>query len=179
MKYKKGFTLAELLVVAGVFSIFITSVTGIFVYSVRAQKTALELKKVVAQTNYAIELMGRNLRMAEKDRDGTCILLPNTNYQITRGGAGIKFINVLQDHKCQEFFWDSVNQQIKFDNGDMITDLTSPNIKVSKLNFELSGDTSGDYLQPLVKIVVEAQTRTGSGKINLQTSISQRNPDTY
>ena len=178
MNYKKGFTLTELLIVIGIFGIFITSVTGIFVYSIRAQKTALELKKIVAQTNYAIELMGRNLRMAEKDRDGNCIPA-NTNYQITRGGSGIKFINVLQDHKCQEFFWDSTNQQIKFDNGDTITDLTSPNIKVAKLNFELSGDTSGDYLQPLVKIVIEAQSKTGSGKINLQTSISQRNPDTY
>ncbi len=178
MKYKKGFTLTELLIVTAVFGVFITSVTGIFVYSVRAQKTALDLKKIVAQTNYAIELMGRNLRMAEKDRDGICIP-EGTNYQITRGGSGIKFINVLQDHKCQEFFWDSVNQQIKFDNGDTIIDLTSPNIKITKLSFELSGDTLGDYLQPLVKIVIEAQSKTDSGKINLQTSISQRNPDTY
>lgn len=178
MKNKKGFTLTELLIVTGVFGIFITSVTGIFVYSVKAQKTALDLKKVVAQTNYAIELMGRNLRMAEKDRDGTCIIA-GTNYQITRGGAGIKFINPLQEEKCQEFFWDSLTQQIKFDNGDTITDLTSPNIKITNLQFALSGDNPGDYLQPLVKIVIEAETSTGSGKINLETSISQRNPDTY
>jgi len=178
MNYKKGFTLTELLIVTAVFGIFITSVTGIFVYSIRAQKTALDFKKIVAQTNYAIELMGRNLRMAEKDRDGTCIPA-GTNYQITRENSGIKFINVLQDHKCQEFFWDPASQQIKFDNGDTIIDLTSPNIKITKLRFELSGDTLGDYLQPMVKIVIEAQSKTGLGKINLQTTISQRNPDTY
>lgn len=174
----RGFTLTELLIVTGVFGIFITSATGIFVYSVRAQKTGLDLKKVVAQTNYAIELMSRNLRMAEKDRDGNCIIA-NTNYQITRGGSGIKFINPLQGHKCQEFFWDSVSQQIKFDNGESITNLTSPNIKISNLRFDLSGDSPGDYLQPLVKIIIEAKTSTGWGTINLETSISQRNPDTY
>ena len=122
--------------------------------------------------------MSRALRVAEKDREGACIP-QNQNYQLIYGGTGIRFINVLAEDKCQEFFWNGTSKQIKFNNGAEILDLTSSDIEITNLKFEISGDSLGDNLQPMVKINLEARVKSGKGKINLQTCISQRNLDVY
>ncbi|MCX6738201.1 MAG: prepilin-type N-terminal cleavage/methylation domain-containing protein [Candidatus Parcubacteria bacterium] len=169
---KKGFTLVEIMVVTAIFSILIITISSIFIASLKAERSILASKKVLGELSYAVEYMTRSLRMAEKDTSGTCI--PNgSNYQITARG-GIKFINALKSNACQEFFIN--NAKIKYATGTEELELTSSAVNILKLNFEIANETESDNLQPFVTIYIEANT-PNSSVLQLQTSISQRNPD--
>lgn len=167
-----GFTLIEVVVVAGIFSVLMIVISGVFIAALKAERNILESKKVLGELSYAIEYMTRALRMAEKDTSGTCI--PNgSNYQLT-ARDGIKFINILQSSACQEFF---VNDgKIKYATGAEELELTSADVNVLVLKFEIINETESDNLQPFVTIQIKADT-PNSTTLELQTSVSQRNPD--
>ncbi|MBU1045563.1 prepilin-type N-terminal cleavage/methylation domain-containing protein [Patescibacteria group bacterium] len=169
---KKGFTLVEIVVVTGIFSVLMIAISGIFIAALRAERNVLASKKVLGELSYAMEYMTRALRMADKDNTGFCIP-SGSNYQLT-ARSGIKFINILQSGACQEFFAD--NGKIKYATGAEELELTSSNINVSALKFEIINETESDNLQPFVTIQIEADT-PNSAVLRLQTSISQRNPD--
>ncbi len=170
----KGFTLMEMLVASAVFGILMVAIVGLFVSALRTERSILASKKVLGQISYVTEYMTRALRMAEKDTTGACIAI-GTNYRTNPpANDRIKFINALQGSSCQEFFLE--NRQIKFNNGSNILELTSPDITISHLRFELSGESEGDVLQPFVTIYLEAFA-TSSPVLEVQTSVSQRNPD--
>ncbi|MDD5251651.1 MAG: prepilin-type N-terminal cleavage/methylation domain-containing protein [Patescibacteria group bacterium] len=57
-----GFTLMELLVVLGLFSIVITSATDILMMSSRAQRKTFNLEKTQADARYTMETMAREIR---------------------------------------------------------------------------------------------------------------------
>jgi len=166
-----GFTLIELLIVAGMFSIAITVVASLFVSSLRTEKSVLDTKTVLGQVSYTMEYMSRALRMAEKDINGICIG-SKENYEV--GPDSITFINALQDGACQRFYLE--DGKIKFNNGTEILDLTSANITVENLKFNLHGESQMDDFQPFVTIYFEAHTKV-SPVLAFQTSVSQRNPD--
>jgi prepilin-type N-terminal cleavage/methylation domain-containing protein len=168
----KGFTLVELLVVAGLFGGLMTLVTGIFIASLNVERNILMTKKVLGEISYSAEYMTRALRMAEKDHTGLCINAGNT-YELT-GRRGLKFINSLQDYDCQEFFLE--NDQIKTDIEGVTSDLTSGGITVSNLDFYISGASGSDSSQPFTTFYIESFTNKSS-IIKVQTSVSQRNPD--
>jgi len=167
-----GFTLIELLVVTALFGGLITLVTGIFISSLNIERNILMTKKVLGEVSYSSEYMTRALRMAEKDYLGSCIAQGNS-YEIT-GRGGLKFINALQDYECQEFFL--VNEQIKIDIEGVVSDLTSDGIIISKLDFNVSGVSELDSLQPFITLYIESFMEKSS-IIKIQTSVSQRNPD--
>ena len=100
---KSGFTLVEMIVALAIFSLFIGSAVGIFISIVKHQRVILAKQELLNQTGYAVEFMGRALRMAKKDSTGECIDTGN-NYKIINNGTGIKFINHMQNDECQEFF---------------------------------------------------------------------------
>ena len=173
MSSSKGFTLIEILVVTAIFGVLITAMAGIFVSALRTERSILASKKVLGQLSYTVEYMSRALRMAEKDKTGTCIP-SGSNYQIT-GRNGIRFINAIQASECQEFFLDD-NGQLNHETPTGTAYLTSSDITIDNLTFDLSGQTETDNLQPFVTIYLEAYTAE-SPITKLQTSISQRNPD--
>jgi len=168
----KGLTLIELLVVTGLFGVLMTLVSGIFISSLNTERNILTTKRVLGEVSYASEYMTRALRMAEKDIIGSCIGLGNT-YEIT-ARDGLEFINALKNYQCQEFFLS--NGQIKTEINGSIIDLTSDKITVSHLDFDISGASESDNLQPFVTIYIQAHTEKSS-IIKTQTSVSQRNPD--
>jgi len=169
----KGFTLVEVLVAATIFGILMVAVTGLFISTLRIEKNVLGSKKVLGQINYATEYMSRALRMASKDKVGTCIT-SGSNYESVSINE-IKFINTLQNRNCQSFFLN--NNQIQYETSlGVIVALTSPDITVENLKFEVSGEVQGDSLQPFVTIYIEAHAENGP-TLKVQTSVSQRNLD--
>lgn len=176
-KHKNGFTLVELVVSAGVFSILMTSIVGVFIGAMRTHQNVLLTKKILSETSYAMEFISRAIRMAPRDGSGTCVFA-GTTYQLFDAGTRIRFINALQSNECQEFYRDPVSRVIKIRRvaGGQITDLTSPGTEIITLKFEISGNSSGDELQPIVTAYLEAK-EGNIVPIKLQTSISQRNLD--
>jgi len=177
VKMKKGFTLIEILVAITAFSIVFIAIIGIFVFGIQQQKRVLATQTTLDQISYVLEFMSRALRVAEKDLTGNCIG-KNLNYATTSNG--IKFINGLEDkadYKCQEFFLD--NKQLKYKKGsnDPLS-LTSDQIEITSLKFNLIGQSNTDKIQPRVTVFLEAKPKNlDQPKIKIQTTISQRNLD--
>jgi len=173
----KGFTLVEMMVSMLIFSIIVGVVTGLFVSAIRLQKYNLAYQQLLNQTSYAMEYMARAIRMARKD-DGTCGF-SGKNYQWTDNSIEFQ----TYDGECQTFYLDLGNGLIKAtktgENGYNDIPLTSDNFRVKSLNFKVSGDDPGDGFQPRVTIFIEIEGRGRSPqpRIEIQTTISQRNFD--
>ena len=192
-KIKGGFTLVEMLVAVSVFSVAVVAMFGLFITAVRGQEMSFASQELLDQASYSMEYMGRALRMASKEsattKGDSCLDSGyGNNYEIINGGNGIRFINHLNNDKCQEFYLNSKNQLVEVISSDHKASnfgspipLTSPDLKVTNLKFSVSGESQNDNLQPLVTIILDIQkfqVLPGyNPKIELQTSISQRNLD--
>ena len=182
-KSNKGFTMIEMVVSVGVFFTIIGMVSSIFVSTLQGQRRTLAFQELLDQVGYTVEYMGRSLRMAIKDTDGSCLSSSGLNFEKTNtGDGGIKFIDYNSD--CIEFYLDSTTHQLrKKKNSDPPLDLTSPNLEVVSFNIgpHASWDDA-DLEQPRVTMFLEAKgVRAVKPEyqpvIRIQTTISQRNPD--
>ena len=167
----KGYTLIEMLVAITMFTVTVGAISGIFISAIRTQRRILATQELLDQTSYVLEYMGRALRMAKKDSNGTCITAGN-NYENPSGISSIRFIDY--NGVCTEYFLDT--GQLKKTAGGTTSELTSTKLYVNSLKFNLSGELGSDILQPRVTIFLEILGRgtTERPKIQIQTSISQR-----
>ncbi len=172
----KGFTLVELLVSISIFSLILSAMSGAFISTIRAQRKSVAFQQLLEQTSYLEEYMSRSIRMGKKDISGACIDA-KSNYEITREGKGIGFLNY--NGNCEEFYLSGTELRQNKNNVDLV--LTSSNLIVENINIELSGNSQTDNLQPRVTIFLKIK---GAGskpeeqpEIKIQTTISQRNPD--
>lgn len=186
----KGFTLMEIMVSVTASFLIIGAVIGLFVSINKSQKRILDTYELLNQTGYALEYMSRALRIAEKESGQGCLASSGLNYEIPSVyqiggnenlGTGLRFINHLENNDCQEFFLDgSQLKQKKAIGGDeQILALTSDDLQITNLKFKLLGKDQEDNIQPRITMLLAIQSAEGEAKINLQTTISQRNIDTY
>ncbi|MBZ9572787.1 prepilin-type N-terminal cleavage/methylation domain-containing protein [Patescibacteria group bacterium] len=169
---KKGFTLIELLVTITIFSIVITGFLGLFASAFKEQRKNLNLQYLLQNTSYISEYMSRALRMAKKDINGNCIT-PKDNFALLTQDH-IKFLNY--NEECQEFFLDG--EVLKVRKLGITQPLTSSNLIVERLKFEISGETQEDTLQPKVIFSLKIKNKElEPQELNLQTTISQRDLD--
>jgi len=183
MFMNRGFTLIELLVAMTIFTLVLGSGAGLFVSAVQSQRRSLANQELLDQTSYAIEYMSRSLRMAKKERNAPACLSSNgLNYEIVAieaGILGLKFINHLQDDDCQAFFIKDGQLKYRKEIGAIpkTLNLTSENLTVDYLNFELSGKEQTDNLQPRVTFSLGIEYPEEGVSMKIQTTISQRNLD--
>jgi len=197
---KNGYTLIEVLVAVGIFTILIAAPTGFFVGSLRGQLKALASQKLLDNTSYALEYISRSLRMAKKDTIGSCVLpLDSTNYRnyektdfrelngIDYSGPGIKFRNYQE--ACQEFFLDETEESetkgqiVESKNGSVPVALTSKDLEI--ISFKIGPAESWDQDdtdQPRVTLFLKIKGARGQKpelqpEIKIQTVISQRDLD--
>ncbi|MFA5742969.1 MAG: prepilin-type N-terminal cleavage/methylation domain-containing protein [Candidatus Paceibacterota bacterium] len=182
----KGFTLIEMLVAIGIFSVLIVVLSGIFLSSMKSQTHIIYTQYLVDNTNSALDSISRYLRMAQKDFDpaGACAGIKNNFNPFDTSSSTITFL----DYKgfCHQFLLEDgkIKEKVSEDNtanfGEA-QDLTSDKIKVTNLKFNVLGGANGDNLQPRITILIGAEANTNSlnplPKINVQTTISQRNLD--
>jgi len=187
MKKENSYTLIEVVVAIAIFFVIVSVPTGFFILSVRGQRKALISREIIDNSSYVLEYIGRALRMAQKDFDGSCIDV-NLNYKNTSSrilggtnysGPGIKFENYQAPPVCQEFFLDLNDLRLKESkNGASPLPLTADDLEVATSTFQPSGQQQGDGLQPKVTILFEIQKKGQPGtKMKIQTTISQRNLD--
>ncbi len=189
-----GFTLIEILVAISVFSIIIGSISGILVFSIREQRKILTYQTILDQTSYALEYMSRALRMARKqlspneECSATCLSQIGLNYELFDENQELRFQNY--ECICQRFFiqngqlmeqrsWQFQNEDIVDPTGDNPPiPLTSTDIQINYLNFDLSGQNQIDNLQPRTTFYLEIEGKAGLlgnlSKIKIQSTISQR-----
>lgn len=173
----KGFTLVEILVAVAIFSIIIGIASATLLSGLQAQRKTLATGELLDQTSYALEYMSRHLRMAKKELAAPgCLSQNGLNYEITRGGKGLKFINYRD--LCQEFFLDKNTNQLKESKGGLEEFLTSAELEIRAFNIKLVGESQADLNQPKVTIFLEVKGRGQKPEerpeIKIQTTISQR-----
>jgi prepilin-type N-terminal cleavage/methylation domain-containing protein len=166
---KGGFTLVEILVVLVIFSIMLSAIASVFISGIKIQRNAIAQEQLLDQLNYAVEYMGRSIRMAKKST-GSCIEA-GTSYDPENSSATeLKFLNEIDNvENCIEFSYDSGDKTIHKD----ATPLTSDDVKITKLLFNVSG---GENEQSRVTILIEAESKSGDPlqKMEIQTTISAR-----
>jgi len=193
MATKNAYTLIEVLVAVGIFTIVIAAPTGFFVSALKGQQKALASQEVLDETSYALEYVSRSLRMAKKELNcasksdpTTCACLKiggyGVNYELTHEGKGIKFTNY--QNQCQEFFLDINDNRFKEvkDGGEAIP-LTSDDLEV--VVFKIGPQDSwgqNDNKQPKITLFLEVKGVESARpelqpKIQIQTTVSQRNLD--
>ena len=177
-----GYTLVEILVAVAIFFIIAAGPTSFFISSVRGQTRALASREIVDNSSYSLEYISRILRMAKKDLTGNCIPI-GTNYE--NPGADVSTIRILNYHDiCQEFSLIENRLQVRKSidataaNFEEFLPLTSDDLEVTSLKFQISGLDQDDDLQPRITILLELVKKGQTeSKIIIQTTVSQRNLD--
>ena len=173
----RGFTLPEILVAMVLFLLLMGSVSGLILSAISAQRRALAVQELVSQTSYLSEYMSRHIRQARKETGQGCLLQQGTNYEVTRGGRGLKFVN--GQNQCQEFFLDE--GRIQETRGSQTLFLVPEDTNVAAFNFSVSGAADTDALQPKVSLFMTLETKGRRAEsmvaLPLHTTISQRNFD--
>jgi len=176
----RAFTLVEMLVAVSIFSFLVAALSGIFVTSLQSQRQGLASQLLINDTSYNLEYISRLLRMARKQTASfpTCLSQAGLNYEITRGGQGVKFLNY--QGICYEIYLEGT--RIYQNKGGEILPITSQNLEVSSLKFNLSGQSEIDNLQPRVTVYFyiknKGQKPEEQSEIKVQTTVSQRELDT-
>jgi len=174
---KSGFSLVEVLVSVSLFVVIILASTQIFKLVIDGQRSALATQNVQESLKYFLEVIAKEMRMAQKNSNLLCpgiaadeVFATSTNAY----GDVVTFQNYY--HQCVTYSLDAdgSNQRFRIDR-DTSSGFISPNkIRIDSLNFRLSDAAS---IQPLVTINLRAWALDeGQFKsdMTIQTSISSR-----
>jgi prepilin-type N-terminal cleavage/methylation domain-containing protein len=192
---KKGFTLIEMIVVVGIFSVVMTIAMGAIFTIVSANKSAQALASVMDNLNSALDTMSRNTRF------GSSFQCNGTNISISRGGqsscptgntwfglipyapGGVeqpltvyKFIKPSGSDTGSIWRCQAASKNATSFNGDSNCVLvTAPEVLIEKLTFFIDGTTVRQQ-QPRVFMQLQGYVLSGTTKqpFYVQTLISQR-----
>ena len=168
-----GFTLVELIVAMGIFLTVIAVASGIFIQSVRTQRSISEMMAMNSNASLALEQIMREVRsgfnLAVTDSGSTC-------------GSGLgdtlKFTRVRGNATTTVLYqWDHIASDIERTEGTSspATILTAADIKVSRLCFMVSQiDTSAPWRLTLFLQVGSNDSSLSGNVVNLQTTASAR-----
>lgn len=161
---KAGFTFVELLVSIAVFSTMVAVVASIFLSTVGSQRKNIGQQDVLDNARYVLENLGRSIRQSS-------ILYPS--------GSGETSSITINHPDLGVVTYDLIDNQIVevIGSGGPVA-LSSSNVYVSSLNFNVYGNNSGDNRQPIVTISISLRSLNNrqdeNSDINIQTSITPR-----
>jgi prepilin-type N-terminal cleavage/methylation domain-containing protein len=173
---KSGFTLAEILVSVALFSVIILSSTQIFKLVIDGQRSALASQNVQEGLKYFLEVIGKEIRMAQKD-DGVCGGVPDDKiFYVSENSLGdvLAFKNYYG--QCVTYVLVADNSNPRFWIGrDSEAGFISPGkISLDDLQFVLTESTS---TQPVVTVNLRAHALSESqfsSAMTIQTSLTSR-----
>lgn len=177
----RGFTLLEIIVAASVFSIAVATIVSFFMFGIRGQRNAVARQNLVENTRFAIEHMARQIRMAQRDENGTCVGVGASGSTFAVSGSSLTFLDYRTPSKCATYGLTDGKIVMRQDTEGAFLDLTSNDIFVDALEFILRGERKDDGVQPRVTIHIKAAASGGNLEsapaLRLQTTISGRNLD--
>jgi prepilin-type N-terminal cleavage/methylation domain-containing protein len=170
-KFKKGFTLVEVLVTVTVFAAVISVSSSIFLSVGNLQKRVVELKTLQNEGRYLMEKMVREIRAREIDY--SAIASSEDNLIMTRE---LVFKPDKDDEVYTiEFAEENKNVLVGIDGND--SSLNIDDVEVVDLKFFVPNPDI-DYWQPGAVILLKIKYKERSGEENielsLQTTVSSR-----
>ena len=166
---RRGFTLIELVVAIGLFSVIVAIAIGGFVGALRTERQVTGLLAANSNVSLAIEQMAREIRTGyDLCVNGNFCDSSNLSFRNARGES---VTYCLQD---QSLFRGMGGGGCAGSGGSAIT---AANVAVTYLNFSVSGNENNDGYPPLVTVAIGVGAKTAgvSGSIvNLQTTVTAR-----
>ena len=173
---QRGFTLLEMIVAVGLFSIVMVIVTGAYLSLVALDRQARATSSTVSNLSFALDSMTRALRTGRAyncgspiDDAGNCPAGGNSMSYTDSSGQTVTYL-LKSDGTIGQCTTTPCLQATA-------TSLTDPSITVQSLTFYIRGGGVGDNLQPQVTIVMKGTMPTGTGTtatFDIQTSATQR-----
>ena len=178
-----GFTLVEMIVAIGLFSVVMVVCVGALLSLVNANRKAQALQSVMNNLNIALDGMARSVRMGNT-YDGSTGCVGNT------GGAndcteGTTMLTFQPYGNASDPIWiynfnDTTNRIERSTSGTIsgAAPITAPEVTIDDMRFYVVGTERGDTIQPKVVIVIkgsagvpESSSRT---TFHLQAAAVQR-----
>lgn len=183
-RFKKntGFTLIEMIVSLGVFTIIALISTGSFLIVLGAQKKSISSGNVQENLRVTLEMMAKEIRTGTSYYCGSSkndFGSGSDTQDCLNGGPAFTFyfINKTVIYRVN-------NQRIEksTDGGLIFSVITFPEVKIDNLTFYVTGSTIiSDTAQPKVTIVLKGSmdmgSKTSESEFNIQTTVSQRRLD--
>ncbi len=190
----RGFSLIEMLVAVAIFAVVMTMALGALLAMAESDRRAQTLKSVVNNLNFVLDSMSRSIRTGQSYHCDTTVTpitttrdcaatsansfayLPSgvasnrTIYRLeTTGGANAAL--------CGQPLARVGCILRSTDGGTTYSAVTSSEVYITTLHFNVLGSTSGDFFQPKLTIRLAGEVTTSATQksvFNLQTSITQR-----
>lgn len=188
----RGFSLVEMIVSLGIFTIVLFIATSAFLTVVNADRKSRSTRIAMDNLNLALEDMSRRIKTGSSYNCGDT---PDATLDCASPGEdSFKFID--QDNDPIIYKWAQGSQQIPAGCGSNYVDgqgcilrtiphstsfmlATSPEIDLTKLKFIVSGSTFGDVFQPVAVVMIDGSLGVDPKKttFKIQTTITQRKYD--
>lgn len=175
IKNNFGATLLEMIVAVALFSVTILAATEIFQMVVEGQRSAIAAQNTQESMRYALEVMSKEIRMAQKSAPGDCwSQLDGKVYNLQ--GNQLRFKNIYEE--CVTYLLeDDINgiSRLKIKR-DAVSDYITPDeIKVSNLKFIVNDNVGSIQSSVTLNMDVEAVGKElHKSKMKIQTTISSR-----
>ncbi len=179
MTQKKGFSLMEIIIAMGIFSVAVLIGIGSLLLFVDGQRKALAIQSAYDNLRFTLEVMSKDLRVGSAfscnagqptSPPADCALGQSLISYIDKNGKWVTY--QLNNGAIEKNIRDVGN------SGQFIS-ITGNDVIIDDLQFIVSGALSrdeGDNRQPVITTVISG--RAGKGKslstFNLQTSVAQR-----
>ncbi len=166
-----GFTVVELLVAIGLFSVVASIAMGGLVAAMRTQRQIAALIAAQNNVSFALEQIARDVRTGSE----FCVS-PNTS---PCPPGELDFTNAMGQAVVYRVSAGKIEKGV----ADAFQPITGDNASVQYLSFELIGNSEGDGYPPRITITVGISSPTSTGGISsivsrIQTTVSARQLDT-
>jgi len=160
----RAYTLLELIVSIGIFSIVMLTATGAYIKLIDLDRQARGTNDVVSNLSFAVDSMTRAVRTG---KDYKCNITGTNCTNTSSPGTSLRFT----DEQGRTVTYELESGQIKativpLTGSTISAKLTDPRITVSTLNFYVRGVSveSGTKIQPQVTFIIAGSMVTGPGK---------------
>ena len=163
---QSGFTIVEILVSTLVFSIIAIVVSGVFVQVLDLEQRSFASQKVQENGLFIMELMSREIRVSQ---------IQNQN------SPDCTATSLTIIHPVNGTVTYSLNDGVLQRTADGVTtNLSTPDVAFSRLNFCVMGSGPTDHIQSRVAILASIQNKNGKQIIStsFETTVSSRDVQT-
>lgn len=157
---QRGYTLLELIVSVGIFSLVMLAVSSAYLSLIKLDRETRATSDILNNLSFAVDSVGREIRTG-KDYDCT----PSTSsLDICTSTPGTSLSFVDSNGRTVVYSVSSSRQIIQTVNGS-VSELTDPRISIDSLLFYVRGvGSTVDGTQPQVTISVQGSVTTSPGR---------------
>lgn len=165
----QGFTLVELIVAVGLFSVIVSIAIGGFVRAFRTQRQVAGLIVANSNVSLALEQMAREIRTGRNfcrpDAQGNPTCPPSPSDRLV-------FVNSAAETVTYRLNGDVIERGV----GSIFENITGDNVNIRYLRFILFGHLRGDGWPPRITVSVGVSSKKGGSEavVSVQTTVSAR-----